>query len=494
MEIAGIPTVEMLYSDQTGYFKNVALTNGCPNIRCVAVPRIGHADEAVPQFIDKVIKALTDPLTAKEKEVGLYSPPAPPRVIFEGTLFEAQDYLQQTTLIENCRQCPIAKYTDGLPVIIPTEEAVAAMLTGTSHKPTETVGQAWASPAMQWGDTKIPETPAGAAISYAQKYTATVEKVAITAVMAGCKPQYMPVAMAIATSGGGSTNCPGTSSMATTLYFVSGPIAKEIGMNSGQNSMDVGNPANMTLGRVGALMTVNFGGCITGAVRSDEGNMVHSTMFAEDLDGLPMGWVGFNQESTHYDVATKTNVNYTAKDSVVGKGFAWGFASGFYSFPGYYRSLNQGQMGLARWLGVEGTPGYYNWMEVIMPIVQRAMPSPSGQFFIMHMNLAEILRLHGFKTKTEVYQWMCDTYYITVHDYWNSGLYDFMTNGGLAIEQTSGKSYIDLLKTDPNYKLHLCTASPMSNCIVVADSFADEHWYWGIFAGRPSAYAIDPWK
>jgi len=482
----------MCYSDQQNYFHNVALTNGCPNIRCVAVPRIGHADEMIPTFYDALVKALTGPLTAKEKESGLYSPPAPPRILFEGTNDEAQDFLQQTTLIENCRMCPIAKYTDGLPVIVPTEEKVAAMMTGTSHKPTEPIATQYAS--LGWfGGT----TPAGASVSYSQKYTSTVEKVAICAVMAGCKPQYMPVALAIATSGGNSTNCPGTSSMWETWFVVSGPIAKEIGMNAGQDSMDTGSPANNTLGRVGAIMTANFGGCITGAVRTDSGNPIHNVCFAEDLDAsvFSEGWVGFNQESSHLDASGKT-INYTAKESVLGKGAGWGMVTGLFSFPGYYRSLNMGQMGLARWLGVEGKAGYYNWMEVILPIIVRAMPAPGAGSFILHMNLAQLLYDYGFKTKAAVYKWMYDNWFITVHDYWNSGLYDFPTDGGRAIEPTSGKSYNDLLKTDPNYKLHVFGGmmGPSDNCIIVGDSFGDEHWYYNLLGGKPSSYPIDPWR
>jgi hypothetical protein len=152
-------------------------------------------------------------------------------------------------------------------------------------------------------------------------------------------------------------------------------------------------------------------------------------------------------------------------------------------------------MGIARWLGVEGTPGYYNWMEAILPIMVRAMPSPSSAFFIMHLNLAQMLYLYGFKTKEAVYKWMYDTYFVTVKEYWNSGLYDFMTDGGRMTEPTSGKTYIDLLATNPGYKLHAFGGGNyMSNCIIVGDSFADEHWYWNIFGGRPSSYAIDPWK
>jgi hypothetical protein len=493
MEIALIPTVTMIFADQSNFFKNVALNNGCPNIRYVTVPRTGHPEEIMATFYpDKLVKALTEPLTAKEKEAGIYSPPAPPRVLFEGTSDEAQDFLGQTTLVENCRQCPIAKYTDGLPVIIPTEEKVAEMLTGTSHKPTETIGTAYASAPSAFNPAGA---PAGAQITYAQKYTATVEKAAICAVMAGCKPQYMPVVLAIATSGGNSTNCPGTSSMWNQALIVSGPIAKEIGMNAGQQSMDVGNPANMALGRVGALMTVNFGGCITGVVRTDSGNPIHSVCFAEDLEGLPPGWVGFNQESTHYDVNTKASVNYTAKESVLAKCSGWGFVTGLFSFPGYYRDLNSGQMGLARVLGVEGIPGHYNWMEVILPILLKAMPSPGSAFFILHMNLAQLLYEHGFKSKAEVYKWMWDTYYITIQDYYMSGLYDFPTNGGNSIEPNSGKSYKDLLATAPDYKLHVFGGGNyMSNCIIVADSFADEHWYYNVFGGRPGSQPIDPWK
>jgi hypothetical protein len=388
--------------------------------------------------------------------------------------------------VENCRMCPIAKYTDGLPIIIPTEEKVAAMLTGTSHKAGEIVARQLARSA---------NSPAGGQITYAQKYTSTVEKVAICAVMAGCKPQYLPVALAIAEGGGGTTSCPGTSSMFTTIFCVSGPIAKEIGMNVGQNAMDVGTPANVTLGRVGALMSINFGGCITGLVRTDTGNMEHSICFPEDLEGLPPGWVSFAQECTYYDTNTKTTVNFTKDQSVVGKMAGWSMVTGLFSFPGYYRSLNSGTMGIARYLGVEGQPGYYNWLEAILPIFQRAMPSPGGAMFIMHMNLAELLYDYGFKTKDEVYKWMWDAYLMPVYDYYNSGLYDHATNGGLYIEPTSGKSYRELIAAGGQYLLHRFGGSNYkSNCIIVSDSFADEHWYGGVFIGRPSAVAIDPWR
>jgi hypothetical protein len=484
MEIAGVPTVTLGYADQISFIRSVALMTGCPNIRFVDVPRIGHAEEMVATYYDRVIKALTDPLTAKEKEFGLYSPPAPPRVLFEGTIDEAQDFLQQAMLVENCRMCPIAKYTDGLPVIVPTEEKVAAMLTGTSHSPNETI---ITTTGLGW----LMRSQAGAAIDFGQGNTATVEKAAIVAVMAGCLPQYMPVALAIATTGAGYMGYLQTSSQACTWFVVSGPIAKEIGMNAGQDALDTGNRANMTLGRFATLMYVNFGGQV-GPNRSDSGNPVNSLCFAEDLDALPPGWVGFNQESTYTDPNTNARVNYMAKDSVLGKGGGWGLVTGLFSFPGYYRSLDQGTMGIARWLGVEGTPGYYNWLEAILPIIIRAMPAPSSACFIIHMNLANILYLAGFKSKAEVYQWMYDNYTIPVYDYWNSGLFDFMTDSGAAIERSSGKTYNELLAMGGTYPLHPFSAS--GSCLIVADSFADEHWYYNVFGGRPSSVPIDVWR
>jgi hypothetical protein len=484
MEIAGIPTVIMIYEDQANFFKQISLNNGCPNTRWVAVPRIGQPDEMVATYYDKIIKALTEPLTAKEQEAGLYSPPAPPRVLFEGTLDEAQNFLQQTVLVDTCRNCPIAKYTDGLPVIIPTEEKVAEMLTGTSHAPTEQIVNPFGSA----------NSPPGAVINFAQKYTSTVEKTAICAVMAGCKPQYLPAALAIASLRGSNTSCPGTSSMSSTLWVVSGPFAKEIGMNAGHESMDIGNQANMTLGRVGALISVNFGGCITGLVRTDSGNPVHSVCFAEDLEGLPPGWIGLNEESTYYDATAKANVNYTKQQSVIGKvGGQW-FAMNWDTFPGYFRTMNTGQMGVARMLGVAGTPGHYNWMEYILERYVGAIKGVSGVTFLLHDNMAELMYEAGFKSKESIYKWMWDTYYITVYEHYMTGLWEFPYDNGKAIEPTSGKSWNDLLASNPDYKLHALGGSNyMNNCVIMGDSFADEHYY--LFpSSRPRPTSIDYWK
>jgi len=503
MEKAGIPTVTLGFADQINFFKNVALTNGCPNIRFVAVPRVGSGDERVAIFWDAAIKALTDPLTTKEKESGLYSPPSPARIMFEGTMDEAQDFFQQTVLVENCRQCPIAKYTDGLPVIIPTEEKVAAMLTGTSHKPTETIATQIDS--QGWGAV----VAKGAQITFAQNYTATVEKVAVTAVMAGCKPQYMPICLAIATSGGNSTNCPGTSSAADNVFIVSGPFAKEIGMNAGQEAMDVGNPANMTLGRVGALMTVNFGGCITGIVRSDNGNPIHSVTFAEDLDGLPKGWVGMNQESVYYDSVKKANVNYSAKETVLMalKTSMTHWMQVQQHAPGSYRQMNEGYGGVALriyYRNIEwnqtpnppmGTMGPRNWLMTIVPDFAYEFNVPTGgHTFVFHPNMAYWLWEYGFDTKEKAYRWMENTFYTTAKWVRAEGWYDFMYDAGRAVEPTSGIAWKDL---PDDFKVAACgspTQSPSSNCFIVANGIGADELVYTFAQSRGSTYPIDPWK
>ena len=68
--------------------------------------------------------ALTRPLTAEEKKKGKWEEPDK-RILFEGTLEDAQEFYKQNEIIPTLQNAPHAVYTDGLPVIVPTEERVA---------------------------------------------------------------------------------------------------------------------------------------------------------------------------------------------------------------------------------------------------------------------------------------------------------------------------------------------------------------------------------
>jgi hypothetical protein len=161
-------------------------------------------------------------------------------------------------------------WTDHLPIVLPTEERVAAMLAGTSHAPDEIVGH------MQ-------PTNFRAAWEY------TVEKVAINAVMAGAKPEYFPVILALAASEISARGS--TSSSSSAMVVVNGPIRHEIGMNWGIGAMGPYNHANATIGRAYGLLSQNLqGGSVPGeSFMGSQGNSYtyNNVTFAENEERSP---------------------------------------------------------------------------------------------------------------------------------------------------------------------------------------------------------------
>lgn len=138
-------------------------------------------------------------------------------------------------------------FSDGLPVVPPTEARVLRMLTGTTRDPSDIVA------------TVPPDL-----------VDVTVEKVAIAAVMAGCRPEYLPwVITAVEAACTDEFNMHGL--LATTMpvgpvLICSGPGTRAIGMNSGGNALGQGNRANSTIGRALQLVVRNVGGGRPGEV------------------------------------------------------------------------------------------------------------------------------------------------------------------------------------------------------------------------------------
>ncbi len=131
--------------------------------------------------------------------------------------------------------------SDGLPVIPPTPERVLRMLEGTRRDPQEVVAEV--------------------APNYAP---VTVEKVAINAVLAGCRPEYLSVVLAgveaVCTPEFNIHGVLATTFFATPVLLVNGPLRHRIGMNSGMNCLGQGNRANSTIGRAVQLVVRNVGG------------------------------------------------------------------------------------------------------------------------------------------------------------------------------------------------------------------------------------------
>lgn len=161
-------------------------------------------------------------------------------------------------------------WTDTLPIVLPTEERVEAMLAHTSHAPDEVVGHMRTT-------------------RYREAWEYTVEKVAVNAVMAGAQPEYFPVILALAASEVSARHST-TSSMAG-MVVVNGPIRHEIGMNSGTGAMGPYNQANSTIGRAYGLLCQNLqGGSVPGdTYMGSQGNAYAFTnvTFAENEERSP---------------------------------------------------------------------------------------------------------------------------------------------------------------------------------------------------------------
>jgi thiol-disulfide isomerase/thioredoxin len=174
------------------------------------------------------------------------------------------------TLEDDIEACFERGWTDGLPVVPPTPRRVLQMLAGIARDPEDVVAV-------------VPPDLA----------PCTVEKVAINAVMAGCRPEYLPVVVtSLEAACTEQFNLHGV--LATTyavgpVVIVNGPITRAIGMNSGVNVLGPGNRANATIGRALQLIVRNVGGGRPGEVdRATLGGPGKYTFcFAEDEEGSP---------------------------------------------------------------------------------------------------------------------------------------------------------------------------------------------------------------
>jgi hypothetical protein len=150
-------------------------------------------------------------------------------------------------------------WTDGLPVVPPTEERVREFLAESGRQPEEVVGA-------------IPQ----------RNRVMTAEKIAINAVMAGCLPSYAPVVMAAVEATTSDRFNPHASTASTggaaPLIIVSGPIVRELEINSGANLFGPGRRANATIGRALRLVLMNLGGAVPGVL--DRATLGHPGKFS----------------------------------------------------------------------------------------------------------------------------------------------------------------------------------------------------------------------
>lgn len=183
---------------------------------------------------------------------------------FDDKLLSSRN-IQLADLEDDAEGCYERGWSDGLPVIPPTRVRVIRMLKGTDRSPGEIIGN-------------IPPDNA----------PCTIEKVAINAVLAGCKPEYFPIVLASVQAALQDKFC--MHGLLCTTYFsgpvmiVNGPVVQQVGLNNGINALGQGSRANATIGRALQLLIRNVGGGVPGGIdRAVMGNPGKYTFcFAED--------------------------------------------------------------------------------------------------------------------------------------------------------------------------------------------------------------------
>ena len=271
-----VPTVAVHTDIFYPVTQSVVRMNGMPRMRQVYVPQpiMGKTPAQLRAYIDgpdmktgrpfmqEVIEGLTRPLDSQDVRDSSFDRSTP-------RLLEADTEENLAALFEENH------WTDYLPIILPTEERVEAMLRQTSHPRDEIIGRMRPT-------------------HFREYWAYDVEKVAVNAVMAGAKPEYFPVILAMAASGVSARGS--TTSSAAAMAVVNGPIRHELSMNSGTGAMGPYNHANATIGRAWGLLSTNLQGGSTPGLTylgSQGNNYAYTSItFAENEERSP--WTPFH--------------------------------------------------------------------------------------------------------------------------------------------------------------------------------------------------------
>ena len=236
----GVDTVPTLVRAEGG--KEVDRTVGWSRPRWEALTGVAELGPGLPEHRPGCGSLTVDPDRADELAVR-----------FEGRTLRSR-HVELAELEDEHEALFDRGWTDGLPVVPPTPERVLRMLKGTTRDPGEVV-----------------------AVVPPDLVECTVEKVAVNAVLAGCRPEHLPIVLA-AVEAACTTEFNIHGLLATTWFsgpvvLVNGPIAAAVGMNPGVNALGQGNRANATIGRALQLVIRNVGGGRPGEVdRATLGN------------------------------------------------------------------------------------------------------------------------------------------------------------------------------------------------------------------------------
>jgi hypothetical protein len=352
--------VPLILSDFATQEAEVALNDGMPGIRIQYFrgPVWAKTNEQLKKQIiegnnpitgkpvmPELVEKLTKPLTAEEKKTGPFKQDMGPPT-FTGT----PDELQKLFLEK--------RFTDFMPVILPTEEKVAEMLKGTSHEPDEVLGKM--NPGSEAGET----------------WTYTVKVAAINAVMAGAKPEYFPVILALGSTGMTSVNVSDNGFAAGAI--VNGNIRDEIGLNYEVGAVGPYALANTAIGRAWNLLSINGGNC----------GKVGTTY---------MGTVG-NAQNALATIIAENEKDSPFKPFSVRRGFKEG-ENIITTLTGW------GILSAANWkVNVWGPD--MNYPQIIKDIYNEQSPGLFGTFVVLSPPIADFVKDAGYDTIEKLTNWV----------------------------------------------------------------------------------------
>jgi hypothetical protein len=304
----GIPTVPLIISQfHDPVQKTHVIQKGMPTLRVTYLISpvwgktveqirrdiIGKSPVSGKMVMQDIVDNLTRPLTAEERKAGSKEQSAGPAV-FTDTPDKLQQYFMDNRM------------TDYMPIVLPSEDKVNEMLKGTSRRPEDLVGR-MAAHTQPRGEGQVEVFP---------HWSYTVKTVAVNAVMAGMRPEYLPVLLAVASTGKEALSVSDNSF--AEMLVINGPVRKEIGLNCGLGAMGPFSQANSTIGRAWSLLSLNAGNC--GRV----GTTYMGTV------GNPMNWnniiIGENEEDSPWKPFHVRN-GFKPTDNVVSLFEGWGIIS-----------------------------------------------------------------------------------------------------------------------------------------------------------------------
>jgi hypothetical protein len=354
----GFPTAPMVTIAFKDLAKSNAASRGMPLERICFTPHPvwGKTDAEMYAYLEgndpvsgkplmkEVIDALTQPLTAEEQKTGSVEISTGP-----ATYTDTAENLQQYYLDNGM--------TDFMQIVIPTEEKLAEMLKGTSHKPDEVVGKM--SPARG---------------SYPE-WSFTVRQVAINAVMAGAKPEYLPTILAIAETG--LTSLSSSTNSFATAAVINGPIRDKLNMNYGIGAMGPFAQSNAAIGRAWTMLSRNLSnsGIPGQTYLGTLGNGVNYNNLILPENEKDSPWTPLHVQK-----------GFKPEENVVSV------------FVGF--SISQGQGGIG--LGVKPVPHYHE------AIAYNCIPFGPlfGALIVCDPLVAQGLAQLGYKTKEQLADWL----------------------------------------------------------------------------------------